>query len=79
MLLDSSPISIAKSETPQTFARRLATTRKHVGLTRQALADRVGIHVTQLRRYEADTSQPGGTPLVGPSRVRVGFYLVVAA
>jgi len=41
-----------------TFARRLATTRKHAGLTQQALADTIGIHVTQLRRYEAGTSQP---------------------
>ena len=31
-----------------TFARRLATTRKHAGLTQQALADTIGIHVTQL-------------------------------
>ncbi|GAA1809835.1 MAG: helix-turn-helix transcriptional regulator [Actinobacteria bacterium] len=41
-----------------TFAHRLATTRKHAGLTQQALADTIGIHVTQLRRYEAGTSQP---------------------
>lgn len=41
-----------------TFANRLATTRKHHGLTQQALADTIGIHVTQLRRYEAGTSQP---------------------
>ena len=41
-----------------TFARRLSTSRKHAGLTQQALADTIGIHVTQLRRYEAGTSQP---------------------
>ena len=40
------------------FARRLAATRKEYGLTQQVLADTVGIHVTQLRRYEAGTSQP---------------------
>ncbi len=28
------------------------------GLTQQALADRVGIHVSQVRRYEAGGSQP---------------------
>ncbi len=27
-------------------------------MTQQALADAIGVHVTQLRRYEAGTSQP---------------------
>jgi transcriptional regulator with XRE-family HTH domain len=40
------------------FPDRLATLRKGQGLTQQALAERVGIHVTQLRRYEAGTAQP---------------------
>ena len=40
------------------FARRLATIRREQNLTQQVLADRVGIHVSQLRRYEAGTNQP---------------------
>jgi transcriptional regulator with XRE-family HTH domain len=40
------------------FPERLAAVRKERGLTQQALADRVGIHVVQLRRYESDASQP---------------------
>lgn len=40
------------------FATRLAGARKTAGLTQQVLADRVGIHVSQLRRYEAGTNQP---------------------
>lgn len=40
------------------FAHRLATIRKQRGLTQQALAERVGIHVSQIRRYEAGDSQP---------------------
>lgn len=40
------------------FAHRLTTARKWKGLTQQTLADTIGIHVTQLRRYEAGTSQP---------------------
>jgi len=40
------------------FAHRLTDARKDRGLTQQALADRVGIHVTQVRRYEAGTAQP---------------------
>jgi transcriptional regulator with XRE-family HTH domain len=40
------------------FPQRLATLRKDRGLTQQALADAVGVHVTQLRRYEAGASQP---------------------
>ena len=41
-----------------TFPDRLSALRKDKGLTQQALADAIGIHVTQLRRYEAGTSQP---------------------
>jgi transcriptional regulator with XRE-family HTH domain len=40
------------------FPQRLAALRKQHSLTQQALAERVGIHVTQLRRYEAGTAQP---------------------
>ncbi len=40
------------------FPERLATLRRQKGMTGQALADAIGIHVTQLRRYEAGKSQP---------------------
>jgi transcriptional regulator with XRE-family HTH domain len=40
------------------FAHRLVAVRKQRGMTQQALADLVGIHVTKIRRYEAGTSQP---------------------
>ena len=40
------------------FAQRLAAVRKERGMTQQTLADQVGVHVTQIRRYEAGTSQP---------------------
>jgi transcriptional regulator with XRE-family HTH domain len=40
------------------FPQHLAALRKHRGLTQQVLADRVGVHVVQLRRYEGGTSQP---------------------
>jgi transcriptional regulator with XRE-family HTH domain len=40
------------------FPKRLARIRKEKGLTQQALADAVKIHITQLARYEGGTSQP---------------------
>lgn len=40
------------------FGTRLATLRKERGYTQPALADEIDIHVSQLRRYEAGTSQP---------------------
>jgi transcriptional regulator with XRE-family HTH domain len=40
------------------FPERLATLRKQRGLTQQSLADAIGINVSQLKRYEAGTSQP---------------------
>lgn len=40
------------------FADRLATLRKTRNLTQDTLADNVGVHVSQIRRYEAGTSTP---------------------
>jgi transcriptional regulator with XRE-family HTH domain len=40
------------------FAQRLAALRKERGLTQQALADRVAVHLTQINRYETGDSQP---------------------
>lgn len=40
------------------FSQRLVSFRKEKGLTQQALADRVGIHVIQIHRYESSASQP---------------------
>jgi transcriptional regulator with XRE-family HTH domain len=40
------------------FAQRLTTFRHERGLTQRALADQIGIHVSNIRRYEAGTNQP---------------------
>lgn len=40
------------------FAHRLAALRKERGLTQQALADLVQVHLTQINRYEMGDSQP---------------------
>lgn len=46
-----------RSSTPD-FPQQLAALRKQHGLTQQVLAERIGVHVVQLRRYEAGASQP---------------------
>ncbi len=38
--------------------QRLVALRKSKGLTQQAMSDSVGIHVTQIKRYETGGSQP---------------------
>lgn len=40
------------------FPQQLADLRKKKGLTQQVMADKLGIHVSQLKRYEKGTSQP---------------------
>jgi transcriptional regulator with XRE-family HTH domain len=40
------------------FAARLAAARRHQGPTQQAVADRAGVHVTNIRRYEAGKAAP---------------------
>lgn len=44
--------------TAMEFAARLAYLRKQKGLTQQALADAVGVHRSQVRRYEAGETHP---------------------
>ena len=50
----SPPPSLLEMDFPQ----RLAALRKERSLTQDALAERVGVHVSQIRRYEAGTSTP---------------------
>ncbi len=40
------------------FPEKLAILRKDKGVTQQVMADKLGIHVSQLKRYEKGTSQP---------------------
>ncbi len=40
------------------YTDQLAKLRKERKLTQQALADRIGMHVIQIRRYERGSSQP---------------------
>ena len=40
------------------FPQRLASLRKDRKLTQQALADKVGVHLSQIRRYESGETQP---------------------
>lgn len=40
------------------FPHRLAALRKEHSFTQQQMADKIGMHVSQLKRYEAGTSQP---------------------
>lgn len=49
---------MAKKQTEPDFSQRLAALRKEKGLTQQALADLIGMHVIQIRRYESGASQP---------------------
>ena len=40
------------------FPQQLAALRKEKGFTQQIMANQLGIHVSQLKRYEKGTSQP---------------------
>ena len=40
------------------FPERLSAARKEKGFTQKELARQVGLHVAQIRRYEAGSSQP---------------------
>lgn len=49
---------VKKAAQAPSFPQHLVAFRKEKNLTQQQLADRVGISVVQLRRYEGGSSQP---------------------
>jgi transcriptional regulator with XRE-family HTH domain len=53
---------------PMEFVKRLIELRKQRGLTQQALADGIELHVNQIKRYEAGTAQPTLETLVRLAR-----------
>ncbi len=54
---------------PMDFPARLIQLRHEKALTQQALADAVGIHVNQIRRYEAGQAQPNLEALIKLAKV----------
>ncbi len=52
------PACVPHTQTSADLAQRLAALRKQKGLTQQHLSERVEVHVQQLKRYEAGSSQP---------------------
>ena len=52
------PFKMPKKFEEMGFAARLLALRKQRGMSQVTLAEAVGVHVTQLRRYEAGRSQP---------------------
>lgn len=59
MQVPFSPLSLHA----MSFALRMITLRRERGLTQQVFADTTGIHVQQIKRYEAGTSQPSADAL----------------
>lgn len=51
------------------FPARLLHFRKQQGLSQQRLAEAVGLHVNQVRRYETGTAQPTLKALVNLAKV----------
>lgn len=43
---------------PMSIAARLFALRKEYGLTQQEMADKIGVHVNQVRRYESGSARP---------------------
>ena len=58
MILDAYAVLVPKNPLTTGFPVRVVELRKEKGLTQQHLAERVGVHVQQLKRYEAGASQP---------------------
>jgi transcriptional regulator with XRE-family HTH domain len=51
-------IDIDKGTDWMSFSARFLQLRKQHGLTQPQMAERVGIHLTQVRRYESGEAQP---------------------
>ncbi len=54
------------------FAKRLAALRKEHNLTQRQMAEMAGVHVSQIRRYEAGGAQPTLTVI---RNIAVGLHI----
>jgi hypothetical protein len=54
--MDSTPINLLERQSAMDFAQGRVGVRRQHELTQQALADSIGIRVTRICRYEADTN-----------------------
>lgn len=54
------------------ISQRLITLRREHNLTQQEMADRVGLHVNQIRRYESEHAQPS---LEALKKIAVGLSI----
>lgn len=57
-MLATYAVFVPKNLNTNGFPARMAELRKEKGFTQQQLAERIGVHVQQLKRYEAGASQP---------------------
>ena len=57
-LMATYAVFVPKNPITNGFPARMAELRKEKGFTQQQLAERVGVHVQQLKRYEGGVSQP---------------------
>lgn len=51
-------VSSITFDRPMSIAEQLIILRKDKGFTQQEMADTVGLHVNQIRRYESGSAQP---------------------
>jgi transcriptional regulator with XRE-family HTH domain len=54
------------------ISQRLITLRREHNMTQQEMADRVGLHVNQIRRYESEHAQPS---LQALKKIAVGLSI----
>lgn len=60
--------------TAMSISQRLITLRREHNLTQQEMADRVGLHVNQIRRYESEQAQPSLDAL---KKIAVGLSISI--
>jgi len=65
-------ITITQGTFWMSFSARFLLLRKQHGLTQPQMADKVGIHLTQVRRYESGETQPSLDIL---KRIDVTFHV----
>jgi transcriptional regulator with XRE-family HTH domain len=56
------------------ISQRLIALRRERDLTQQEMADRVGLHVNQIRRYEAEQAQPS---LEALKKIAIGLSISI--
>ncbi len=68
----------SRADTKETLSTRLVRVRKHLRMTQEALAERTGIPLSTLKKYEGSHREPGAEALAQMANADINAYWLLS-